>query len=343
MKTQPLMLWCAALLNASSMAADLKWSQLPPLPDKEGFASMFAGVSNDVLIIAGGANFPDKRPWEGGTKVWYDDVWLLEKPDGTWRKIGKLPRPLGYGVSVTTHEGLLCIGGSDSKGHHAECFIIQWENSKLLTKPFPSLPQPCANMSGALVGHTVFIAGGISKSDATEALHTFWSLDLSKPDARWQELPPWPGKERMLAIAGSFGDAFYLFSGTALHADANGKPARDYLKDAFRYTAKKGWEKLPDMPRAAVAAPTPAQLMKTGLLVISGDDGSKVGFKPETQHPGFQHSVMEFDVTTSQWKPLPDAPFSRATVPVTEWRDGFVIPNGEVRPGYRTNEVWWVK
>jgi len=32
----------------------LEWSQLPPLPDPVGLAGPFVGVSNDVLIIAGG-------------------------------------------------------------------------------------------------------------------------------------------------------------------------------------------------------------------------------------------------------------------------------------------------
>src|SRR4051794_9202194 len=41
------------------------WTQLPSLPDPEGFASAFAGVSHDALLVAGGANFPDKRPWDG--------------------------------------------------------------------------------------------------------------------------------------------------------------------------------------------------------------------------------------------------------------------------------------
>ncbi|MFO0044239.1 MAG: galactose oxidase, partial [Armatimonadota bacterium] len=50
------------------------WKQLPPLPDPEGFAAPFAGMSHNQLLVAGGANFPDKRPWEGGTKVWYDKV-----------------------------------------------------------------------------------------------------------------------------------------------------------------------------------------------------------------------------------------------------------------------------
>ncbi len=322
-------------------AAEFNWSQLALLPDHEGFAGMYAGVSHEALIIAGGANFPDKRPWEGGTKIWYEDVWLLAKPDGAWQKIGKLPQPLGYGVSITFNDEVICIGGSNATGHHAECLALRWQNEKLTTRTLPSLPVPCANLSGALVGTNLYVAGGIDKPDAVTALHTFWSLDLSKSEATWKALEPWPGKERMLAIAGSDDRSFYLFSGAALHKDEDGKPVREWLKDAYRYTPDKGWERLPDLPRVAVAAPSPAMLISPHeLLIASGDDGSKLGFKPETEHPGFPRDTLLFDTVTNAWHQAEPVPFSRATAPTTEWQGDFIIPNGEARPGYRTNEVW---
>jgi len=333
---------CLLIALCSSMhAAEFHWSQLPPLPDHEGFAGMFAGVSHETLILAGGANFPDKRPWEGGTKTWYDDVCMLAKPEGNWRKIGKLPQPLGYGVSVTFNDEVICIGGSNTTGHQAVCFALRWKSDQLTTRTLPSLPITCANLSGALVGSTIYVAGGIEKPDATKALHTFWSLDLNKADAAWKALEPWPGKERMLAVAGSDGRAIYLFSGAALHADADGKPTREWLKDAYRFTPEKGWERLPDMPRVSVAAPSPAMLISPHeLLIASGDDGAKVGFKPETEHPGFPRDGLLFDVTKRLWLPSIPVPFSRATVPTTPWLGSLIIPNGEARPGYRTNEVW---
>ena len=63
-------------------AAKFVWGQLPPLPDRHGFAGGFAGVSHDALIFAGGANFPDAPPWDGGKKVWYDSIFVLAQPDG---------------------------------------------------------------------------------------------------------------------------------------------------------------------------------------------------------------------------------------------------------------------
>src|SRR5262245_7584845 len=104
----------ALVLLAGSDARAGEWERLAPLPDKEGFAGSFAGVSNGTLLVAGGANFPDKKPWEGGTKRWTDTVFVLEKPDGQWKVAGKLPRPLGYGVAVTHGASIVCAGGSDA-------------------------------------------------------------------------------------------------------------------------------------------------------------------------------------------------------------------------------------
>ena len=50
--------------------------------------SAVAGVSGGALLVAGGANFPDKKPWQGGTKVWYDTVFVLDEPGTTVPTIG---------------------------------------------------------------------------------------------------------------------------------------------------------------------------------------------------------------------------------------------------------------
>ena len=328
------------LLMSASSAQPMSFSRLPDLPDREGFAAMFAGASGGALIVAGGANFPDKRPWEGGTKVWRDEVWMLASPNADWKVAGRLPRPLAYGVSVTFRDEIICAGGSNAEGHHGDCFALRFSDGKLSLRKLPPLPSRCANHCGALVDGTLFVAGGIEKPDATTALHSFWSLDLRNADARWTILDPWPGKERMLAAAGSLNGAFYLLGGAALHAGPDGKPVREWVNDAFRFTPGRGWEKLSAMPRVVVAAASPAPVSGSSLFLISGDDGSQINFKPETEHPGFPRDAIRFEAGPDQWSHAGPVPFSRATVPVTRWHEKFVIPNGETRPGYRTNEIW---
>lgn len=49
-----------SMVATSLTAKEIQWKQLPSIPDEEGFAGMYSGVSNGVLVVAGGANFPDK-------------------------------------------------------------------------------------------------------------------------------------------------------------------------------------------------------------------------------------------------------------------------------------------
>lgn len=318
----------------------LHWTKLPNLPDREGFASMFAGVHKDALIVAGGANFPDKRPWEGGTKIWHDTVFALEKPDGAWKTIGKLPRPLGYGVTVSTKDGLICIGGSDASGHHADVFQLSLNKGSLTTSPLPPLPKPCANICGALLGNTIYVAGGIETPTATTALKTFWALDLNNLKAGWHELETWPGPARMLATAGVQDGSFFLFSGAGLKADADGKPAREWLRDAYRYTPRKGWKRIADLPRVSVAAPSPAPAIgKAQLLVMGGDDGAQLNATP-AEHKGFPRDVLAYNLQQDKWTVAGQLPFSKVTVPVAEWHGKFIVISGEQKPGIRSPEVW---
>ena len=107
-----------ATLSIQGGGALLEWSELPPLPDPIGRAGAFVGVSNDALIVAGGANFPDGRPWDGHPKVWYADAFVLTAPDNEWRHFESiLPEPLAYGVSLQRGEEFLIAGGGNAEHH----------------------------------------------------------------------------------------------------------------------------------------------------------------------------------------------------------------------------------
>lgn len=343
----PLLLFM--LCSCSSVSHDpqglsLEWSPLPPLPDPNGFAGPFAGVSHGALVVAGGANFPQQLPWEGGQKVCYDSIFVLPEPGGKWLSGSLLPRPVAYGVSVTTPRGILCAGGSGLKEAYRDAFLLRWTgDSHVETQSLPPLPQPMANGCGALVGNTVYLAGGLTKPDATNALKNFWALDLSTAKPQWRELEPWPGPARIFPVCGEHHGAFYLFSGADLICDLQGKPVRRWLKDAYRYQPGEGWKRLGDLPRVAVAAPSPAIAFDERLLLVSGDDGERVNFEPKAAHPGFPTDVLAYDPRTDKWARVGDSGLSRATVPTVEWRGHAVIPNGEVRPGRRTPEVWQLR
>ena len=315
------------------------WAQLPPIPDREGFAGAFVGVSGGALLLAGGSNFPDKRPWEGGVKVCYDRVFVLEEPGGIWQSNFTLPRPTAYGISITTDAGVVCIGGGDTRRYYTDVFLLSYAHGKLTTIPLPSLPEPLANGCGALLDSVLYVAGGTASPAATQALKTFWRLDLGQRNPQWQALPSWPGRGRMLATAGVQVGAFYLFGGAALVAGADGKPVREWLHDAYRYVPAQGWQRIADLPRAVVAAPSPTPLVQGALWVLGGDDGLQINLPP-AQHKGFPHEVLAYDAQTDTWKTAGRMPVAHVTTPAVNWRGRWVIANGEVRPGVRSPEVW---
>jgi N-acetylneuraminic acid mutarotase len=190
-------------------------------------------------------------------------------------------------------------------------------------------------------GNTLYVAGGLEGPNSTSALRTFWALDLSAATPAWRELEPWPGPARMLSVAAVQDGAFFLISGTSLSGDAEGKPVRRYLTDVYRYRPGDGWKQVANLPRPAVAAPSPAPVLeKVGILVLSGDDGTKLGFQPLQQHPGFAKDILAYRVNTDTWTGMGEVPATQVTVPAVAWHDRHVIPNGEIRPGVRTPEVW---
>jgi len=294
------LLWMILSLAAGSSLAvgadHLKWSELPPLPPAPGqkkqigVAGPFAGVHNDALIVAGGANFPGAPPWEGGKKVWWDDIFVLAKqPDGSseWITGGgfRLPRPLAYGAAIDTKDGVVCIGGCDGEQCYRDVFLLKWDPAKrkIRRETLPSLPRPLAFMAAAKVGSTVYVAGGQEAMKSGKATKNFWALDLSKRRDEaafaWKELSPWPGPPRILPIVAGQSDGttdcFYLFSGRNVAPDTR----TEVLTDAHSYNPEtEQWRRLAAIaPKGeearCVMAGTGLASGANHILVFGGADG----------------------------------------------------------------------
>ena len=344
-------------------AARLVWARLADLPDPVGVAGGFAGVcgaGNGLLVVAGGANFPDRPPWESGVKAWHDAAWVLADPDGQWQAATPLPEPLGYGVSASFAGRVWCVGGGDAQKNVASTMALGWDAAaqRLVVErdALPLLPKPVANAAGILVGSRLFIAGGQETPDATTALATLWSIDLANAAAGWREHTPWPGPPRILPVLGAVDGHLYLVSGAELivaetAGDEDPQVTRRFLRDAYRFDpATESWTVLAPAPVPLIAAAGPAiPLGDKQLVFLPGDDGEFFERRMELadRHPGFPRRSYIYDTAADAWLRGDEIPATvdglatatPVTTPTVAWRGRTVIPSGEIKPGVRTPAI----
>jgi len=313
------------------------WRNLPNLP--LAVSGHFAGVSNNALIVAGGAHFPVSL-FEGGKKVWVDSVFVLEPGRKEWQIGVALDGPLAYGATVTADDGIICIGGSDGKRNCATVFGLRWTNDQIERSSLPDLPKPCAMLGAATLHDTIYVAGGQDLPKATAAMKNFWALDLSKSKPKWEALEPWPGPGRILPVAAAQDGAFYLISGCELLVGEDENVVRGYLSDGYRFRPEEGWERIADSPRPVAAAPSIA-LGQSHILVFGGDDGENAHrvWELKDEHPGFSRDILVYHTITDTWTKMGRVPAGLVTTRAVRWGDNIVIPGGEDRPGHRSAEV----
>jgi SSS family solute:Na+ symporter len=327
----------------------LRWEKRETLPNTLGVAGPFAGVHNDSLIVAGGANFP-LPVWEND-KQWHDDIHVLTKNGNalSWRDGGKLPRPLAYGGAVSTPRGVLCIGGNDSSRVYDNVFLLSWDAKKqaISTTEYPPLPKPCAHGQAVLIGDVVYVAGGQSGPGLDSAMSNLWALDLSKSgDARefvWRDLSPCPGPPRAFNIVAAqhngYRDCLYVISG---RREVDGEP--EFLKDVWEYAPDGGrWRRRQDAPRSVMAG-TGVGYGQSHIFVLGGADGLLWGQADvlKDDHPGFPREAFAYHTITDTWVSAGSIPANHVTTIAVLWDGEIIIPSGEIRPRVRSARLWSV-
>lgn len=188
---------------------------------EQGVSAPFAGSIHQNLIVAGGCNFPNVPAAKGGAKRFYADIYELPHPDhdpqAQWRKIGELPQPMAYGVSVTVPNGMVCVGGTtDGVNSSAETYLLHTDaHHKLQITPLPALPLSLDNLTGAYGGGYIYVAGGQHNGVAVNA-----AFRLQYPGGKtWERLPDFPGRARVQPASAVQNNAtapcFYLVGGFA--------------------------------------------------------------------------------------------------------------------------------
>ena len=337
----------SAKLSASNDAKfeKIEWKTTHTLPAIDGIANpgvagAYSGLINDILIIAGGANFPEAAPWEGGQKVWQSTIYCIniKQENSEWIILkDALPMPLAYGVSIELPDGLLCIGGCDSSQCYKNVFQITYVDGKVkIVNDWPELPVPLAHMTGVLSGNKIYIAGGQESMTEPQATDHFFMLDLSNKKKGWVKLPSWPGEPRGYAVSAAQSDGFdnciYLFSGR------NYKPngSIQILTDGYAYNPRlNSWKKIEQ--KFPVMAGSALPLAANHIMLLGGSTEMIPG---SFEHPGFDNTIRLYHTITNT---LIEKEKSTLTIPVTTnaFKKGnkFYITSGEIKPGIRTPDI----
>lgn len=343
---------------------------------KEGVSAPFAGMLGDILVVAGGCNFPDKPAAEGGIKKYYDDIYVLHHPldaGGRWEKAGKLPVVAAYGVSVTIPEGIVCIGGNNAAEALKSVWLLKWneQKSEVVTESLPALPVAMDNMAGASDGKNIYVAGGNVNGKPG---NRFFVYTLG--DKGWRELPPFPGEPRLQPAAvvqnGAEQTRFYLMGGYRPAAD--GKESV-ISADGWSYNPKDNrWYPesviLPHgmtEPMALVGASGMAsgshhlvfvggvnrdrfqQALDRPVLIekaLRDADDSLVAALQREQQEYMKHApewyrfngqLLIYHTITGTWVTEGNFPeIARAGAAVVPYRGKWLVVNGESKPGIRS-------
>lgn len=346
-KTHPLPILFLILLThlqAMSQTESVQWSEFPALPDKLGFAGMYAGVSSGAILAMGGANFPGKLPWEGGTKKWYDHIFVLP-PGGSWQLSPvRLPAASGYGVSVSWRDKVIVAGGCNESAHLADVYSYEWKYGRMVTEPLPDLPRPLAYMTGALLGDILVVLGG-SEAPAGPPTKTAWILNLENPEEGWKEIEPWPGPERILPVSGVWKDQLFLMSGETSRQNSAGAKLRAILCDNYALSLSKTsdglkaiWTKRTPAPRGMSAGGTLPLLGSNKFFIWGGVDAVTAQYRTPATHPGITRSMLFYYPENDTWEYLGDQTrhASRVTLPVIPYETSWLYVSGEIKPGIRT-------
>jgi N-acetylneuraminate epimerase len=370
-------------MNKTTTNLEITWQRIPTdgLTGnlQKGVSASYAAICHDKLLVAGGCNFPNKLGFEGGVKVYYDDIVMMDTTIlDKWTHVGKLPKPAAYGVSIRLSSNeTLWIGGNTGNESLKNVYSVSLQRSgepKLDSLPF--LPATMDNFAGCAIENSVFVGGGNVNDKPS---NDFYSIDI-KNDSIWKKLPPFPGIPRVQPVMAGIKNAernyVYLlggfFGGDEFHLP-------EMVKDVYRYCVEDStWEKVgeqidPDTQKPfSLAGAVAMPLQNRYILCMGGvnydiflnaittqyninfnrlltdkekkqknDTFSKTYMTQPIAYYKFNPECRIFDTKTNRWQTIDVTQnAARAGATLVFENDTFYLVQGELKPGVRTPITW---
>lgn len=375
---KPLAIYILLMLNnmpavaQSKKVTSIEWktiAELPPFRDQSksiGVAGPVVGIINNKLIVAGGANFPDKMPWQGGKKIYYNNISIFnkEKEQVFQEKIqNSLTSNIAYAANCITPLGLVYAGGENELGLSDKVYLLQWDeaSNNLRQTKLPDLPVETTNGSLVCIDNTIYFLGGETLTNTT---NQFYSLNLIKINQGWMTLPVLPKPLSNMVVVAQYLNGqkqIYLMGGRAKRKNG----ISDFSSDVYSFDIHlKIWDKKKSLPYP-LSAGTGAVFSEKYILLFGGDQGERFNkveqtisninlekeqFKKENlisiknklleSHPGFSNEILLYNTQKNIWLSNGFIPFNASvTTNLVQWGDEIIIPSGEIKAGVRTPRI----
>lgn len=306
-------------------------SDYPYIPDPayaKGVSAPFCGFVGDDLIVAGGANFPDKPLLDGGAKKVYDDVWRLH--GGEWERIAHLEDSTAYGATFQLQDAVVLAGGAGLD----KVYLLDADGLRRL----PSLPDPVAEAGASVCGGSLYLAGA-GKVYGCKA-----------GEWQWSELCelPMPLVQPIL-----FATAEYLYLWGGFNPETLEVPSR-----GWKYclsSPEAGWQPATDVPDGGTFVGSAGVALPDGRLAVVGGVNREIFARalhntPEDRIPylsrrpeeyRFRKTVYVFDPSVERWSELFSEDACALAGPGLACNGNrLVVAGGEIKPGVRSPRIF---
>ena len=338
--------WVSLILAAGLVACHtetMKVTELKAIPDAayaKGVSAPFCGVAGDALVVAGGANFPDKSLLEGGAKRVYADIWALEA--GEWAHAGLLPDSTAYGATFAVDGALVLAGGNVCGVTTDKVYELTLQDGAAVLRALPPLPEPMEQCGWTRDGDRLYLVGGVGTTGV---------YACTVGEYVWTHLADLP-EPLVQPVAFASGGLLYVWGGfnpETLEVSDKGLviPAEE---------PESPWREAPSIPDGGTFVGATGATLPDGRLAVVGGVNRAIFARalhntPEDRIPylskepaeyRFRQAVYAFDPASGAWTLLGADPACALAGPGVAVRPdgGLYVAGGELKPGVRSPKLF---
>ena len=353
----------AVLLLMTACNRDMTLVDLPGIPDEayaKGVSAPFCGVVGDALVVAGGANFPDKSLLEGGAKRVYADIWAYAS--GAWVNVGVLPDSTAYGATFAVDDALILAGGNICGVTTDKVYELKLKDGAAVLRALPHLPVPMEQCGWTRDGDRLFLVGGVGTTGVyTCTIGSYeWTQVADLPEPLVQPVAFASGGK--LFVWGGYNPETLEVSDKGLVLEISplaslGRNDKDVILSGAEGEVEESlWREATAIPDGGTFVGATGATLPDGRLAVVGGVNRAIFARalhntPEDRIPylsqepveyRFRQAVYAFDPASGAWTLLGADPACALAGPGVAVRPdgGLYVAGGELKPGVRSPKIF---